>query len=292
MNKKVEAYLQLSRISNLPTVWSNVLVGTAIASGTGAIDIRITLITILAISLFYVGGMAQNDLFDLAIDTEERPDRPLPSQTLTPNEVHLYITFCFTVGFALIAFTNREAILPTVFLLLCITAYNRRHKHWNASLIFMGLCRALIYYIAAAVVEPSLINKFTIPLTLFAVLLAIYIIALTLVAQKEAKGSLGYRRWLAWSIIAIPFIAHFFVTHDFTPALIISGIVLPLWLTRSAWYSWKTPPKVVPAILGWLAGICLVDAYFLALLNRPILVAIAGACFVVTVLGHRRILGT
>jgi hypothetical protein len=42
---------------------------------------------------------------------------------------------------------------------------------------------------------------------------------------------------------------------------------------------------------GWLAGICLIDAWFLALLDEPWLVVACLVCFIITVLGHRRIMG-
>ena len=52
------------------------------------------------------------------------------------------------------------------------------------------------------------------------------------------------------------------------------------------------PPRMRPAVMGWLSGICLADAYFLTLLDTPVLAVIAAACFVLTAIGHRHILGT
>jgi hypothetical protein len=45
-------------------------------------------------------------------------------------------------------------------------------------------------------------------------------------------------------------------------------------------------------VLGWLAGISLLDAFFLTLTPFPWLSLAALACFAVTVWGHRRIAGT
>jgi 4-hydroxybenzoate polyprenyltransferase len=293
MNAKLEAYLQIARLSNVPTVFSNVLVGMTLASSATSIPIDITLLAMLALSLFYVGGMAQNDLFDLKIDAKENAQRPLPSGALSVREVRVFIATTFGLGFFLIAATAPKALYYTLALLICITLYNLFHKKWTASLVFMGLCRAFVYCVAAAMIVYRQQQDLSwTPLAYFAALLAVYIIAITLVAQKEAAGALGYRRWLALCIIAFPFFAHFATPYTFTPVLCISGIVLALWLLRSARFVWNTPPKVVPAILGWLSGICLIDAYFLALLNRPGLASIAGLCFITTVLGHRRILGT
>ena len=288
MNSKIEAYLQLARLSNLPTVWSNVLVGAALASQGLPIPITTTLAAIIAISLFYVGGMAQNDLVDLRIDSEERPERPIPSGRINKGEVRLFTLSTFIVGLIIIGLTAPQA-LPIAFgLIIAINLYNLLHKKWTGSLIFMGLCRALVYCTAAAMVAQTFAKQ----LPAFATLLALYIIVLTLIAQKEANGPLGYRRYLAIAIIAIPFLAYFTTAHFLDKSFLAPSLLLLVWLIRSARHIWSTPPKVVPAILGWLSGISLLDAFFLALLNQPELSLIAVFCFFTTVLGHRRILGT
>jgi hypothetical protein len=71
-----------------------------------------------------------------------------------------------------------------------------------------------------------------------------------------------------------------------------AAVILALWLIRSARLVWQSPPKVIPAVLGWLAGISLLDAFFLTFTPFPWLSLIALACFAVTVWGHRRIAGT
>jgi 4-hydroxybenzoate polyprenyltransferase len=70
-------YLKIGRVSNLPTVWTNVLAG-AFLSGHAA-DVTTLLWVMLAITLFYTGGMYLNDAFDADIDARERPNRPIPS---------------------------------------------------------------------------------------------------------------------------------------------------------------------------------------------------------------------
>ncbi len=70
--------LKLGRVSNLPTVWTNVLAGTVLAAGT--VQSWRTGLVLLAMSLFYVGGMYLNDYFDRAIDARERPQRPIPAR--------------------------------------------------------------------------------------------------------------------------------------------------------------------------------------------------------------------
>lgn len=90
---RLRVYLRLGRVSNLPTVWSNVLAGAALAGvipGPG----RLALLG-LAMTLFYVGGMFLNDAFDRAIDARERPERPIPAGLVSAREV-------FAIGFGLL----------------------------------------------------------------------------------------------------------------------------------------------------------------------------------------------
>ena len=61
--------LRLGRMSNLPTVWTNVIAGSVIAGG-GSPD-QLALI-VSAMTAFYVGGMYLNDFFDRAVDARER----------------------------------------------------------------------------------------------------------------------------------------------------------------------------------------------------------------------------
>ena len=79
---KLGVWLRLGRVSNLPTVWSNVLAALALSGGlsqaAGIPALHVALLA-AAFSLFYVGGMYLNDAFDRHIDARERPQRPIPS---------------------------------------------------------------------------------------------------------------------------------------------------------------------------------------------------------------------
>ncbi len=53
--------LRLGRVSNLPTVWTNVLAG-AVLSGAPLAPVRV-LALMLGLSTFYIAGMYLNDAF-------------------------------------------------------------------------------------------------------------------------------------------------------------------------------------------------------------------------------------
>ena len=82
------AALELGRVSNLPTVWTNVLAGIVLSGGGGSPGLIASVI--LALTLFYVGGMFLNDAFDRKIDARERPGRPIPSGRVSASAVFFW----------------------------------------------------------------------------------------------------------------------------------------------------------------------------------------------------------
>lgn len=85
--------LKLGRVSNLPTVWSNVVAASVLAGGA---PIRTLAFIAGAMSLLYVGGMFLNDAFDAESDARERPERPIPSGEISAGSV-------LGAGFAMLA---------------------------------------------------------------------------------------------------------------------------------------------------------------------------------------------
>ena len=77
------AYLLLARVSNLPTVWTNMLAGSLLAGV--ALNARTVLIASAAMSLVYCAGMWMNDACDAGADARARrmllqADRPVAAQ--------------------------------------------------------------------------------------------------------------------------------------------------------------------------------------------------------------------
>ncbi|HEY3058348.1 MAG TPA: UbiA family prenyltransferase, partial [Chloroflexota bacterium] len=69
------AWLTMARVSNSPTVATNVLAGAALAGATAA-GWEIPAL-IVAFVIFYTAGMLLNDVCDYGWDLVNRPDRPL-----------------------------------------------------------------------------------------------------------------------------------------------------------------------------------------------------------------------
>src|SRR5260370_18068046 len=97
---KLGVYLRLGRVSNLPTVWTNVLAGVVLAGGRPEPRLLIFLWT--ALSFFYVGGMFLNDAFDPGLDAREPPERPIPSGPIGAAEVYAFGYAILTAGILLL----------------------------------------------------------------------------------------------------------------------------------------------------------------------------------------------
>jgi hypothetical protein len=177
LRTRFRAWLELARISNLPTVLSNAIAGATIgacalalektAGGAGTViwfggfvstagpdgpqdplsspAIALGVLAPLALPLFaYVGGMILNDAFDAEIDARERPTRPIPSGRVSR-------TSAFIVGFALLSAAIALACttgLPlvigaTALLVAAIVIYDRFHTKSVASTLLLAACRAL-----------------------------------------------------------------------------------------------------------------------------------------------------
>jgi 4-hydroxybenzoate polyprenyltransferase len=189
---RLHAYLLLARVSNLPTVWTNVLAGTVVS---GAAVSRPAVVKMaLAVSLLYTAGMFLNDAFDRNFDARTRPDRPIPAGNVTVRET-------FAAGWALLAagalvlatLGNAAAIAWGLLLAGAIVYYDYRHKQNPFGPAVMGVCRGLVYCVAAAAS-----SAVTMPVALAALALTAYVIALTWVA-KRAGASAG---WLVPVLIA------------------------------------------------------------------------------------------
>ena len=298
----LRAWLELCRISNLPTVWTNVLVGCAIASGYGQRlvdgqgnqlpvlpDWPMIGVMSLAMSLFYIGGMALNDLADADVDQQERPSRPIPSGRVSKPAALNFILCCFATGLALVWFFKQEAMVYSVILLALIIAYDFVHKRFSLSIFLMGACRSMVVLAAAVGADAEIFARVAV---LLAIALGLYIVGITIIARGEVEDRIDQRKWLAIVMPLLVLSMFAIVRPAELAAPAIAGFLLSLWLALPIRFVLARPPKTIKAVLTWLSGICLVDAYFLTLLGAPMLAAIAGGCFVLTAWGHRKIVGT
>src|SRR5438874_3333305 len=95
-----QTLLRLGRVSNLPTVWTNVIAAATISNA--AANIADVALVGLAMTAFYVGGMYLNDFFDRDIDARERPGRPIHAGDISAGAVSTIAFALLAVGVALL----------------------------------------------------------------------------------------------------------------------------------------------------------------------------------------------
>lgn len=276
--------MRLGRVSNLPTVWTNVLAG-AVLAGADPRDIRLGAV-LLAMSLFYVGGMYLNDYFDRAIDARERPERPIPAGAIAAHAVA-------TIGFGLIAagllvMVTTGAIAALLALLLggAIVAYDLHHKGNPFAPVVMGACRALVYCGAGAALGGD-----AGAVAIAAVASGAYVAGLTYAARQESLDRVGN----LWPLIllAAPFVVAIGALRNGAGAIAIY-LLAAGWAAAAVWLLARRPMAgAVSRAVGWLiAGISLCDSALMASAGAliPALAGIVG--FSATLLAQRYIAGT
>ena len=286
--------LQLGRVSNLPTVWSNVLVGTVLAGGRPWT--MVTVVVMIAVSLLYVGGMYLNDAFDHEIDARERPNRPIPAGLVAVNTVFAAGFGMLLAGIAVIAAAAALAlpgatlrpVLASVALAAAIVFYDWNHKGNALSPLFMGLCRVLAYvtagYVAVASPDPVLWVVALVGLS--------YLIGLTYIAKQELLDQLG-RLW-PLAFLATPVV--YGLAGLFGTAPILAGLLLVVvagWIVVALYFLKRRSKGDVPrAVVSLIAGISLVDGLFLAVAGATTAAVGAVLCFLITLGLQRWISGT
>jgi 4-hydroxybenzoate polyprenyltransferase len=197
---RARAYLLLARVSNLPTVWSNVLagaVGTLASAVTLQSDASLALPlsvlwVVIAASCFYTGGMFLNDAFDASFDKRHRPDRPIPRGEVGVGEAFAVGAACLALGIALL-WPIGAATLWGLVLAVVIVLYDYSHKANPVAPLVMGSCRGLVYVVSASALA-------TIPASVIAgaVVVSLYVAGLTLVAKRAGPDA----RWLIPALIS------------------------------------------------------------------------------------------
>lgn len=284
-------HLGLGRVSNLPTVWSNVLAGAVLSGGrleAGALGALL-----IALSLFYIGGMYLNDAFDRKIDARERPERPIPSGKISAAKV-------FGIGYGMLAaaivilvvtaggWSDRPgwpAVTSGVALGTVIVYYDARHKRDPLSPLWMGLCRVLIY----TTVGLTVAGHVSTPLIGGALILLSYLIGLTYVAKQETLTE--YRNLWPLLFLFAPFVYSVSVFSSAGGALIYAGFLG--WVCYAiSWLIRKGRVNIPRAVISFIAGISLLDALLIAGAGRLGLALWGVAGFVLTLFFQRYVRGT
>lgn len=281
--------LRLGRVSNLPTVCTNVLAGLVLAGATPSVALVLALW--LAASALYVAGMVLNDVYDADIDARERPERPIPAGQIGCAEASRWGYGLLAIGVAIAALAgfvlagSARPLLAAAITAALVVVYDRNHKGNPFAPAIMGLCRMGVYAIAASCAASGLGDAWT-----GGMLLAAYVLGLTYVAGFENRSTVG-KAWplatlfapVAWTLWHAPASLHTWT---------IAG-ALALWIVRAIGLARVGRPDTTrKAVVSLIAGIALLDAAAIAGRGHTGLALVAVAGFVLTLALQRRVAGT
>lgn len=285
---KLLTALRLGRVSNVPTVWTNVLAGMALAGVAPQPGLAIVLA--LAMSSLYVGGMYLNDAFDREYDRLQRPERPIPS-----GEVRAATVFglgfgmlALGVGLVALATWSVAGAAPTLAALVLaglIVAYDAYHKQNPLSPVLMALTRVLVYVTAALAAGGGARER----LGWGCGVLLCYLIGLTYAAKQE---NLAQPRGM-WPLflIEVPFVSY--ALRFGTPLGLVAFALLLAWAGYCLMFLVHPRRRNIKRAIGYMiAGISLLDAMIVGSEGLLLATGICVAGFAATLLAQRYVPGT
>jgi 4-hydroxybenzoate polyprenyltransferase len=288
---KLSTALRLGRVSNLPTITSNVLAACAL-SGVQPAASTLALLC-FALSLAYVGGMYLNDAFDREHDARVRPERPIPSGEISARSVFALGFGMLGAAVALVGYAAASAphgpvraTLSALGLCAAIVLYDLHHKGNPLSPVLMGACRVLVYVTTAF----ALIAMPPDALWLGAGALLSYLIGLTYAAKQENLGRVDN----AWPLLFLALPLGFALRiHDGTGALLLVLLVALAGYALSRLLGADPRKRDIPrAVSSFIAGISLLDGLLAATAGQPTLALVCAACCALTLGAQRFIAGT
>lgn len=174
------------RPANIITAVADILAGVAIAASLhDELSLYSLLMLIISTAGLYGGGVVMNDYFDAALDTVERPERPIPSGIVLRSEAAMLGIALFFVGvlaaFLVSFFSGVLAVAITFFALF----YDKWGKHFSVwGPVNMGLCRGLNLALGMSILPASVETYWYLGFVP-----VIYIGAVTMISRGEVHGS-------------------------------------------------------------------------------------------------------
>lgn len=277
--------LTLSRVSNLPTVWTNCLAAWAFNHSVGnhqdwnlltGLEWGVLTWVLLGGSLVYSGGCILNDAFDQKFDAEFNPHRPIPSGQISSFAVWVSGGVAILLGAVVLVMLAKCATIWVSLLILAILVYDFLHKKWSGSVWVMGSCRTFLWLVAATAGSSIQIHSATLTVSLF---LGLYVVGISLFARGEAKGNTDNKNFLPIILLFIPCVYpiyallqyEVFKVEIFIPVLF--GLFFMIWNVYRAVQKIRKRKK--PADIGvgvsiLLASICLLDGFAICIHSPPV----------------------
>ena len=321
----IKTFLVLGRLSNLPSIWTNIVAATLVAQAsitelnakliintqtvlTGADKLStsaplnqsglIWFCVILCLSLMYIGGMFLNDAFDVQWDKKNKHSRPIVKGDISTATVSVIGSLLVGLPVLMLAYLyfylhldsslsldNSYGMLYILSLALSIVLYNVFHKKYKHCSLLMGACRAGVYLQAAL-----LLSDINLHLVLAAIAILLYITGLTYLAQTEHHNKLS-SYWPLFFLLASLLLVCYLGYNSIYFWIFLSGFIV--WIgSKIRLYLFNQTMNVKACIGALLAAIPLLDGLLLASINAVFPSLVCVLFFLIILKLHKKISAT
>ena len=155
-----QGWLRILRISNSPTIVSNIMVGVALSIHAHHVQwsdrihspplqlFKPLFFISTVLLLLYFAGMILNDAFDAKRDADIRPERPIPQGVISVRNAWVVGFIMLATAFLISLGIGIASGLATFALIFCILLYTVFHHSSVAAIPLMALCRGLVLVVA------------------------------------------------------------------------------------------------------------------------------------------------
>jgi 4-hydroxybenzoate polyprenyltransferase len=267
-------YLQLMRPANLLTAAADILAGFAAAQVIGRRDTAnlaaLPWLLVATIGL-YGGGVVLNDVFDRALDSVERPERPLPSGRASVRGAAALGVSLLVPGIGAAAMASPPSGALALLIALCAVLYDSWGKHRPLlAPLNMGACRGLNLLLGVSA-APALVSQ----RWYLAFIPIAYIAAITAVSAGEVHGGRRATGRLALGLQAGVLLALLTMTRgapipflSLLPfmALLTWRVLPPFWRAAAD----PQPNRIRTAVRAGVLSLIVLDASIAALYAGPL----------------------
>jgi 4-hydroxybenzoate polyprenyltransferase len=282
------AWLRLARVSALPSAISNILAGFLVAQRSWSPSIELAIL-IGSSCCLYMSGMILNDVFDVAADSMERPQRPIPSGQISRKSAAIVGAILLLLGVGLAVSLGWRVSDATTWgrwrpagvafaLAVCVILYDGVLKNTIIAPLLMGACRMLNVFLGASTVVPvdgPGVASLGFPLIVIwvAVSMGTFTAGVTLLARKESSVNQNRNALMVAGVMILLGLAGWaFVTlcpnHQLVAnqnlltmyPLLIGLISLPILRRVIAAIGTGAPKSIQQAVVTCLKSIIILDA--------------------------------
>jgi 4-hydroxybenzoate polyprenyltransferase len=245
------------------TAAADVVAGAAVSGHPGSTSL---LWLVLASASLYAGGVVLNDYCDRAIDSIERPERPLPSGRISAHTARNSGALLLVGGVVLASAVGRTSGLTAALLALAIVGYDAVSKrNAFAGPLNMGACRALNLMLGMTIQAGTLAQHGflgTLPLA--------YIAGVTVLSRGEVAG--GKRPVALVALMLVTLVAAAAVAlavHAHQNVIWWAAALAGLFAWRVLppyWHAWRdpSPDRIRTAVRRGVLSLVLLDAVIAA----------------------------